>query len=602
MRNPEVILDNLVKQSTKAEYQFQRLYRNLFNKQFYIMAYGRIAHKTGNLTKGVDNETIDGFSMKQIHQLIDLMKTEQYQPTPVRRVYIPKKNGKKRPLGIPSFKDKLVQEVIRMILEAIYESQFSKYSHGFRPNKSCHTALSQIQTNFIGTKWFIEGDICSFFDNINHQIMINLLRKRIQDERFIRLVWKFLRAEYLEDWKYHKTYSGTPQGGIISPLLSNIYLHELDTYMEEYRTKFNKGKKRKMNPEYHRYASKASKRKQKLKNLDMSDGERNVLLQEIKEFKSKMHELPSKLAFDETFKRVSYTRYADDFIISVIGSKVDALTIKKDIEQFLNEKLKIQLSEEKTLITHHSKFAKFLGYEITISRNQNISTDCMGVKKRVHGSKVKLYIPQSAWVNKLKDLGAFRIDKNGTWKPTPRPYLMNLNDLEILSTYNSEIRGLHNYYKLANNATVLQHFAYFMKYSMYKTYASKYQSSVRKILRKYQVNNLFQVKYETKKGTKVRTVYNERIVREKRPDTSANVDNIANTLVYRSQTELTQRLLADKCDWCGKENSEVEVHHIRKLKDLKGKAKWEKAMIARKRKTMILCHKCHVNLHYGRLD
>lgn len=218
MRNPEIVLNNLVNHSQNVNYQFQRIYRNLFNEQFYIMAYGRIAPKTGNLTEGADGQSIDGFNLKQVKKIIELMKTEKYQPTPVKRVYIPKKDGKKRPLGIPSFKDKLVQEVIRLILEAIYEKQFSKYSHGFRPNRSCHTALAQIQTNFIGTKWFVEGDIRSFFDDINHQIMISLLRKRIQDERFLRLIWKFLKAGYLEDWKFHKTYSGTPQGGLCKAL------------------------------------------------------------------------------------------------------------------------------------------------------------------------------------------------------------------------------------------------------------------------------------------------------------------------------------------------------------------------------------------------
>lgn len=566
------------------------------------MAYGRIAPKTGNLTEGADGQSIDGFNLKQVKKIIELMKTEKYQPTPVKRVYIPKKDGKKRPLGIPSFKDKLVQEVIRLILEAIYEKQFSKYSHGFRPNKSCHTALAQIQTNFIGTKWFVEGDIRSFFDDINHQVMVSLLRKRIQDERFLRLIWKFLKAGYLEDWKFHKTYSGTPQGGIISPILSNIYLHELDIFMEEYREKFNKGKERKVNPKHHQLTSKVYRRKQKLKQNDMTEGQKEKLIHDIKEYQKQMYAIPSRLPFDETYKRLSYTRYADDFIISVIGSKADAIKIKKDIECFLRNKLDIQLSNEKTLITHHSKFAKFLGYELIISKDQNVSKDKNGIKRRVHGHKCKLYVPQSAWVKKLKELGAMRIDKNGTWKPKVRPYLIHLSDLEIISTYNSEIRGFYNYYKLANNASVVQHFAYFMKYSMYMTFASKYKSSVRKILRKYQVNNLFQVKYKTKKGVSIRELYNERMVHVKIPNSNSSIDITANTLIYRSQMELTKRLLADKCEWCGKQSSDIEVHHVRKLKDLKGKARWEKAMIARRRKTMILCHDCHVDLHYGRLD
>ena len=208
------------------------------------------------MTAGSDGNTIDGMSLKRIEKLIGALKNESYQPNPARRTYIPKKNGKLRPLGIPSFDDKLVQEVIRMMLEAMYEEYFENTSHGFRPRRSCHTALIQVQKNFTATKWFVEGDIEGFFDNINHDVLIGILKERIADERFIRLIRKFLKAGYIEDWVFHKTYSGTPQGGIISPILANIYLDKLDKYMKEYAEKFDKGIKRKMNPEYKRYSGK----------------------------------------------------------------------------------------------------------------------------------------------------------------------------------------------------------------------------------------------------------------------------------------------------------------------------------------------------------
>lgn len=207
MRNPVNMLISLKKHSSNLNYTFERLYRNLYNRELFLLAYQNIYAAEGNMTKSVDGKTIDGMSLKRIDELIEKLKDEIYQPNPSRRVYIPKKNGKMRPLGIPSFDDKLVQEVLRMMLEAIYENSFEETSHGFRPDKSCHTALNQIQRTFTGTKWFTEGDIKRFFDNIDHNKMIEILSLRIKDERFLRLIRKFLNAGYLEDWTYHKTYS-----------------------------------------------------------------------------------------------------------------------------------------------------------------------------------------------------------------------------------------------------------------------------------------------------------------------------------------------------------------------------------------------------------
>jgi len=212
MRNPIDVLNSLGSKSLNPDYQYERLYRNLYNSEFYMTAYQNIYANTGNMTAGTDGKTIDGMGMERIQKLIVSMKDHSYQPNPARRTYIKKKNGKLRPLGIPSFDDKLVQEIVRMILESIYESTFSNRSHGFRPNRSCHTALKQIQANFTSVKWFIEGDIKSFFDTIDHAVLVNILRKRIHDEYFLSLIWKFLKAGYVENWAYRPTYSGTPQG------------------------------------------------------------------------------------------------------------------------------------------------------------------------------------------------------------------------------------------------------------------------------------------------------------------------------------------------------------------------------------------------------
>lgn len=262
MRNPTEVLKSLTEKSKDETYRFQRLYRNLYNPEFYWLAYKNIYANDGSMTAGADGTTIDGMGNERIEGIIMSLRDRSYQPKPARREYIAKKNSsKKRPLGIQSGNDKLVQEVVKMILESIYEPVFSDKSHGFRPNRSCQTALMQIQKTFTGTNWFVEGDIHACFDSFDHQAVIKLLRKRIDDEAFIQLIWKFLKAGYMEQWTFGRTYSGVPQGSGVSPVLCNVYLNELDRYMEKYAMEFNtKAQKKRFATAYRRSVDRTSKR------------------------------------------------------------------------------------------------------------------------------------------------------------------------------------------------------------------------------------------------------------------------------------------------------------------------------------------------------
>ena len=392
MRNPEHVLNILAEHSNESSYKYERLYRILFNEQMFLVAYQRIHAKPGNMTPGTDRQTEDGMSIDKVHALIDSLKSEVYSPKPARRVYIPKKSGKLRPLGIPTFADKLVQEVVRMVLEAIYEGYFEWTSHGFRPHKSCHTALKSLQNNFNGTKWFIEGDIKSFFDNINHDVLIGILAERINDERFLRLIRKFLKAGYMEQWEYKNSYIGTPQGGIISPILANIYLDKLDKFMRNYINVFNKGKARVRNPEYKRVANRKDKRVKKLKN-ETDEQKKEALRREIAILHREMQQLPATLDMDENFKRMRYVRYADDFLICVIGSKEDCVKAKGDIKTFLQDTLKLELSDEKTLITNSHDAAKFLGFDVTVRSTDKTRKDFRGIPIRSLDHKVVLLLP-----------------------------------------------------------------------------------------------------------------------------------------------------------------------------------------------------------------
>ena len=601
MRSPERVLNSLNEHSKDSSYKFERLYRILFNEELFYVAYQKIASNGGSTTKGSDGRSIDEMSLARIETLIASLKDESYQPHPSRRVHIPKKNGKTRPLGIPAFEDKLVQEVVRMILEAIYEGHFETTSHGFRPKRSCHTALLHIQKTFSGAKWFIEGDIKGFFDNIDHDVLVGILRERISDDRFIRLIRKSLKAGYVEDWTFHNTYSGMPQGGIVSPILANIYLDKLDKYVKEYIRHFDMGTKRRPGKESNDLANERKRTVRKLKKI--KDGtEKAALVARLKAIEQERAAFPSGDEMDGSYRRLKYIRYADDFILGVIGSKEDALRIKEDIKSFLSESLALELSEEKTLITHTGKSAKFLGYEITVTRNNHQRRDVQGRLRRTYGKRVRLNVSMATLRDKLLEYGAMEIKlRNGkeVWKPKCRSGLIFNDDLEILDRYNRETVGFCNYYLIANNCVVLHNFRYIMEYSMYKTFAGKYRSTVRKINKKYRLNKLFTVKYEQKGVIKSRTFYKTSF---KRRTTAFNgsCDIEPYSIADVSRTNLTDRLKAEKCELCGA-TGKLIMHHVRNLKDLKGKESWKRLMSARKRKTIALCPSCHRLRHLGKV-
>lgn len=347
MRNPETVLENLRAHANTTEYGYERLYRNLYNPSFYLLAYQQTYSKIGNMTAGVDKQTFDGMNLNRIQKIINSLKRHTYQPKPARRIYIPKKNKKLRPLGIPSSDDKLVQQVVKLLLESIYEDTFSDTSHGFRPNKSCITALSHVKINFTGVKWFIEGDIKSYFDMVDHHTLISILRRRIKDEYFIALIWKFLRAGYVENGILHVPDKGLHQGSLISPVLANIYLNEFDQYMDSYKTSFDTGKKRKRSTEYIRIQNKEYSLRKSIKELAISSIERKKKLKTIKQLRNLRTKISCSNPMDNSYKRIFYVRYADDFLIGIIGNKADTENAKQHILEYLYTHLHLELSEEK---------------------------------------------------------------------------------------------------------------------------------------------------------------------------------------------------------------------------------------------------------------
>ena len=594
MQPTMAILERINENSnTNKEKVFTKLYRYLLRPDLYFEAYKNLYANNGAATKGVDADTADGFSEAKVERIIQSLIDETYQPMPTRRTHIKKSDGRKRPLGIPTFTDKLVQEALRMVLQAVYEPVFLKCSHGFRPNRSCHTALAELKKEFGGARWFIEGDIKACFDTIDHAVLVGLIRQKIKDARLIKLIHKFMKAGYVEDWRYWGTYSGTPQGGIISPILSNICLHELDKFVMTLKADFDVYEGDKLTPEYIALVNKQAVAKRRIKESDGTERERWI--QEHKRIRKEKLKTPAKL---QTDKKIKYIRYADDFLIGVNGNREECVEIKRKLTEFIGQTLNMELSDKKTLITHSNDYARFLGYDVRVRRDAKVKrAGKLRYNKRTLSNKVELVVP-------IDKIHKFIFSKNiviqehdGNLRPVHRAELLHLTDLEIVSSYNSELRGICNYYGLASNFNVLNYFAYLMKYSCLRTLASKHKSSVSKMITKFKDGQgSWGIPYETKRGLKRCSFANYAECKNMRQVT--DLIPVVTQAHRFSVNMFEKRLKARVCELCGTgESNHYELHHINKVKNLKGKEPWEQAMIAKRRKTLVVCRDCHKMIH-----
>ena len=552
MQDAETVL-NVISKRGERGLPLENIYRLLYNRNLYLRAYGRLYSNQGAMTKGTTAETVDGMSLAKIDRIIDALRYERFRWTPVRRVNIPKPNGKTRALGIPTWTDKLLQEVIRMILDAYYEPQFSDHSHGFRPGRGCHTALGNVVDSWTGVRWFVEGDIKGCFDNIDHEVMLSVLGEKLHDNRFLRLLKYLLTAGYMEDWRYGRTLSGTPQGSVVSPLLSNIYLDRLDKHVERVLIPAHtRGTARQKNPAWTRLKNQASYHRKK--------GNHALAVQ----LRKQMQQLPSVDPLDPGYRRLRYVRYADDFVLGFSGPKAEAEQIKESLATFLRDTLKLELSTDKTLITHAtSQVARFLGYEL-VNQHANDQLDSNG-KRRVNG-RIGLRVPAKVIEQHCQ---AYMSDG----KPVRRNGYHNDEDYTIVSRYQAEFRGVVQYYLLAYNVFHFGRLQWVMGKSLTKTLANKHQTTSAKIYRRYKGA------VQTAHGARACLEVVEQRGEGKRPlvarfggiplkrNRQAILVDRKPTRNRTERNELMQRLLADTCELCGTTEG-IEVHHVRALRDL----------------------------------
>jgi group II intron reverse transcriptase/maturase len=590
MRDAETLL-NIIRDRGRQGLLLERLYRQLYNQSLYLRAYGKLYPNEGATTPGVTPETVDGMSLAKIEAIIAALHQERYRWAPVRRAYIPKTNGKRRPLGIPSWSDKLLQEVIRSLLEAYYEPQFSSHSYGFRPGRGCHTALQEITRKWRGTKWFVEGDLRAFFDKTEHTVLLEILRGKIHDGHFLRLMENLLKAGYFEEWHYHQSHSGVPQGGVVSPILSNLVLDRLDKFIEQTLIPaYTCGHRRRVNLPY-RELTTAAGRARKAGDLEAA-----------RRLSQQAQAIPSREPNDPDFRRLRYIRYADDFLLGFTGPKAEAKDIKRKLAAFVRDELKLELSEEKTLITHaRDGRAYFLGYEVH-ALHADDQHDHRG--QRCINGGIGLRIPE-----RVIRAQCAKYMQHG--KPKHLMQRINEHPYSIVAQYQTEYAGVVQYYRLAYNLHRLSKLKWAMERSLVKTLAKKLKVGKTEIYRR------FPAQHQTEGFTyKVLEVMVER--GEDKAPLVARFGGIPlrwnkwftisekTEPIWSGRSEVVQRLLAQECELCGTEGR-IEVHHVRKLADLErkgrsGKPQWARIMAARCRKTLVICQSCHNDIHYGRYD
>ena len=564
----------IIRERGRKGLHLEDVYRRLYNPDLFLRAYGRIHRDSGAMTRRRTEETVDGMVPETIGAIIEAIRSERHRWTPVRWAFSPETNGTTRPPGIPTWTDKLLQEVVRSILEAYYEPQFSEHSHGFRPGRGCHTALRTIHRVWKGTKWFIKGEIQECFDKIDRTVLLSILREKIHDNRFLRLLENLLKAGYLEAWNHDPTRSGTPRGGIVGPILVNIYLDRFDRFVETTLIpEYTRGASRKKNAEYRRVESQIQRLSKRGRGPDegLMESPRSV---------------PRPDLFDPVYRSLRFVRYAADFLLGFAGPRREVEEIKERLTTFLRDELKVELSPDQALISHaRQQPARFLGYEVSvISRGPRRSLD----------GKVALRMPADVLMEKAAEY-KYR------GKPSYRRERTSDTDFSIVARYGSELRGFAHYYKLAQNLFWADYLRWVMKTSLLKTLALKHRSTVAQMARKYVTSSM--TPQGPRKCVEVvvpREGRNDLVARfgdiSLKHDDDAVLDDGPTWTPGSTRKEHVPRLRADRCELCGS-TQDIRVAHVR---ELAGRNTSERKDFPPKRTTLFVCHHCHAAIHAGK--
>jgi len=563
----------------------RKLYNILYDRKMYEIVYDKLKSKPGTMSAGLTPYTLEGLNIKNINKVILSLKDESFQFKPRRTIEIPTNHGKVRRLGIASPIDKIVMGVMCMILEIIFEPRFSNCSHGFRPGRGCHTALKQAESSLKSSVYVIEGDLKGSFYNLNHGILMSILSNHITDKRFLNLIAKSLKAGYGEDIQNLKyDIVGTPQGSVLSPILCNIYLDNMDKFIMEIEKDFNRGTKSTRNKEYHRIST--------IRNRENN----NMELARQYSRRQQLKHIPYTIQ-DNTFCKVKvvYIRYAEDWIIGVKGTLEEVKDIMNKVKEFLSVNLQLTLSDEKTKITHLNKNkVLFLGTHISRSKVVHVSSrvhNKNGKFETVAQRMSKLILLEAPLLIIRHKLTEAKFMAKG--KPCPKFVWSVLQPKQILSLYNNVFRGYINYYSFAANQGKLVSFIrWVMFFSLGRTLATKFSTRVSKIVQKFGINYQL-INPEAKSPGLLKPSYKANLGAAK---FKINVETRVNSLYAISKSIAWLDNLS--CSSCGSTHR-VEMHHIRYMKDLNPKARTIDALMEKaNRKQIPLCRVCHMRHHH----
>lgn len=582
------------------KWKHKNIFRILRKNEIWIIAYENIKGNKGALTAGMTPKTMDGMSMERLKRLQEKVCSGKYEFKPVKLTYIKRPDGRQRPLGLPTANDKIVQEVMRIILDAIYEPTFANESFGFRAGLGCHDALNHVENKFRWVDYIIEGDIEQAYPTMDHHILMNILRKRIDDRRFLNLIWKALKSGVLYEERIKWLKTGVPQGSIVSPILANIYYNELDEFVKTLKIKYETPRSEwnnRKSPAYKALEHKISKISKTMRQHELHSLERQNLVKELKILRAER--LKTDGLKDKRI-RVEYVRYADDWMIGVSGDRKLTCKIKEEISVFTKEILAQKIHPLKTNITNIRKGnAHFLGYEIFLPYNRPISSyKGKGVKTIRRGQpQLRFDIPIAKVTKRYVERGYLKQLPKGV-RPISKSSYTVLEDHVIVSHYRSVWLGLKNYYSGCTNRGRLQYFHYLLHMSCAMSLAHRHRTSSSKIFKRHKKSLTVKIK-DT--GKTVSFPYQTTWKVSERKWLCGKKVNVPTKHYFKNLVSRSGLKLP--CAICDSKIGPIEMHHVKHVRKQGFRYKgFHQQMSLLNRKQIPLCKDCHLKVHAGLYD